>query len=139
MTVWRRVRLARGCTVVGWLKLHRQTVMDPSRWKQIEELYHAVQECQPAARAAILARADPVLRGEVLSLLAQDSSKTGALDQPAWVGVTGLSAADSTVALITPGTQLGPYKIEGPLAAGGMGQVFRGLDTRLARPVAVKA
>jgi serine/threonine protein kinase len=81
--------------------------------------------------------APPELRGEVESLLAQDSSETGALDLPAWVGVTGLSL-DSTVALITPGTQLGPYKIEGPIAAGGMGHVFRGVDTRLGRPVAVK-
>ncbi len=112
--------------------------MEPSRWKQIEDLYHAALECEPGERAELLARADPELRGEVLSLLAQDSSKTGALDRPAWAGVTGLSPVDSTVALITPGTQLGPYKIEGPLAAGGMGQVFCGVDTRLGRPVAVK-
>src|ERR1700693_2301378 len=101
--------------------------MEPSRWKQIEDLYHAALECEPGERAELLARADPELRGEVLSLLAQDSSKTGALDRPAWAGVTGLSPVDSTVALITPGTQLGPYKIEGPLAAGGMGQVFCGV------------
>ena len=37
-----------------------------------------------------------------------------------------------------PGTLLGPYKIEAPLGAGGMGEVFRGVDTRLGRPVAIK-
>jgi predicted Ser/Thr protein kinase len=40
--------------------------------------------------------------------------------------------------LVTPGTQLGPYKIEGPIGAGGMGQVFRARDTRLGREVAIK-
>ena len=37
-----------------------------------------------------------------------------------------------------PGTRLGPYKLEGLIGAGGMGQVFRGLDTRLGRAVAIK-
>ncbi len=43
-----------------------------------------------------------------------------------------------TQTVFTPGMQLGPYRIEAPLGAGGMGEVFRGLDTRLGRPVAIK-
>src|SRR5215469_6938527 len=39
---------------------------------------------------------------------------------------------------ITPGTKLGPYEIQSPLGAGGMGEVYRGRDTRLDRAVAVK-
>ncbi|MEP6962284.1 MAG: protein kinase [Acidobacteriota bacterium] len=35
-------------------------------------------------------------------------------------------------------TQLGPYRIEAPIGAGGMGQVFRATDTRLHRTVAIK-
>jgi len=46
--------------------------------------------------------------------------------------------ADSTVTQFSVGTQLGPYLIEGPLGAGGMGQVFRARDTRLGRAVAIK-
>jgi len=107
--------------------------MTPSRWQQIEELYHAALECGPDDRAALLARADPHLREEVESLLAQGATP---LDHPAWEGAASLLG--STAAFLTPGTQLGPYKIEGPLAAGGMGEVFRGVDTRLGRPVAVK-
>jgi len=39
---------------------------------------------------------------------------------------------------ISAGTKLGPYVIEGPLGAGGMGEVYRASDTRLGRTVAIK-
>jgi Tol biopolymer transport system component len=39
---------------------------------------------------------------------------------------------------LTSGTKLGPYEIQSALGAGGMGEVYRGLDTRLDRTVAIK-
>src|SRR5215831_7544093 len=39
---------------------------------------------------------------------------------------------------LTSGTKLGPYEIESPLGAGGMGEVYRARDTRLERMVAIK-
>lgn len=39
---------------------------------------------------------------------------------------------------LTSGTKLGPYEIQSPLGAGGMGEVYRARDVRLDRIVAIK-
>src|ERR1700722_2299041 len=39
---------------------------------------------------------------------------------------------------LTSGTKLGPYEIQCPLGAGGMGEVYRARDIRLDRTVAIK-
>jgi Tol biopolymer transport system component len=40
--------------------------------------------------------------------------------------------------MLTSGTRLGPYEIDSLLASGGMGDVYKGRDTRLDRVVAIK-
>lgn len=39
---------------------------------------------------------------------------------------------------LAPGDKLGPYEILAPIGKGGMGEVYRGRDSRLNRDVAVK-
>jgi len=102
--------------------------MTPERWKQIEELYHAAQ----ARGRDVLAGVDSELRAKVEALLAQDSAGK-ILDDPA-----AELLPDSTLTMLMPGSQLGPYRIESKLGAGGMGEVVRATDTRLHRTVAIK-
>jgi Tol biopolymer transport system component len=98
--------------------------MDPNRWIQIEELYHAALERPPNERAAFLdgACTDAGLRAEVESLL--DQPEEGVLDPPS--------------ANLIAGARRGPYENLGCIAAGGMGAVYTARDPRLDRTVAIK-
>src|SRR5262245_59680146 len=53
-------------------------------------------------------------------------------------GVSGQAIIARDRMTVTPGTKLGPYEIQSPLGAGGMGEVSRARDTRLERDVAIK-
>jgi eukaryotic-like serine/threonine-protein kinase len=113
--------------------MDRQTSpMTAERWMQLKEIFAAVQGKPPAEQAEMvcaLAQGDEELESAVRDLLAADESAGSFLKTP---------AADLHSALLAPGTRLGPYQILGLLGEGGMGKVYRALDTRLNRAVAIK-
>lgn len=85
------------------------------------------------ARAAYLEAAcagDAALRREVESLVAGQVEAAVLLESPPW-------AAPAAPPLV-PGTRLGPYELDAVIGAGGMGEVYKGRDTRLGRTVAIK-
>ncbi|MGA3027856.1 MAG: bifunctional serine/threonine-protein kinase/formylglycine-generating enzyme family protein [Bryobacteraceae bacterium] len=107
--------------------------MTPEGWHRIEDLYNAAQQRAPAERAALLEKADPDIRLCVEQMLGVHSGES-ILDQPG----TQIPGETSITTVFAEGAKLGPYRIDGPISAGGMGIVYRATDTRLGRAVAIK-
>jgi serine/threonine protein kinase len=113
--------------------------MSPELWKLVSTLFHAAHAKAPEERAAFLEEAcggNASLRQGVESLLEYAGSRGDVpldSDPPPSEKPT---LDDRPV--IRPGTLLNHYRVDAPLGAGGMGEVFRAVDTRLNRQVAIK-
>ena len=106
--------------------------MTRDRWRLVNQLFHDALEHEPVDRSAFLDSAcegSPELRAELEELLAEDNIQDGVLEQ---------RLIDIKLPTRSIGTRLGPYEILGAIGAGGMGEVYRGRDTRLKRTVAIK-
>ena len=111
---------------------------DPERMLKLRDLCDAVLDLEPGERAAFLHAAcqdDEELRREIESLLVHNDANTDFLAEPAWKQ---FAERVATQAPSLEGRQLGRYRIESRLGAGGMGEVWRARDDQLKREVAIK-
>lgn len=122
-------------------------VMNPERWKKLEEIFQAASPMNLRERRAFLDQAcvgNEDLRREAESLLAADSEAVeGFLQGSAFTLGMQVLASDQTrrteMALLPVGMILdGRFKILEPLDAGGMGEVYKAEDLDFKRSVAVK-
>ena len=113
--------------------------MTPERWRQIEEIYHLALEHEAGQRSAFLKQAcdgDEEMLREIESLLAHEEPAEEFMKAPGMAVLAQAVAHDRTGSMI--GRRIGPYQILSLLGAGGMGEVYRAIDTRLDRAVAIK-
>jgi serine/threonine protein kinase len=111
------------------------------RWLRVKEIFHAALARVPDERAALLRDAcgeDVALEREAGSLLAAHAAAGSFAERAGIELLVPPHAPEPIEPAMAAGAQLGAYRILGPLDAGGMGEVYRALDTRLDREVAVK-
>jgi serine/threonine protein kinase len=110
--------------------------MNQERWRNLQELYEAASHSSGNGRLAILrtANLDPETENELRSML-DHSLEDDLFGDWASAGAAQLLITERELKV---GHRLGPYTIEGTLGRGGMGQVYRALDNRLHRRVAIK-
>jgi len=106
----------------------------PDRWPDVSRVFSAAVGLEKSARHAYLDEAcdqDSALRVAVDSMLRAHDEAGSFGEAPAF-------ALSGTVKRLAPDTQLGPFRIETLIGAGGMGEVYRAHDTKLQRAVAIK-
>ena len=118
-------------------------MIDPVRWKRVEQLFDGALARDERDRSAFLREScagDATLLQEVESLLTYATETRGFMQRPAIDVAAGAFRPPSPERrwMLAAGARLGPYAIIAPLGAGGMGEVYRAHDERLDRDIAIK-
>jgi serine/threonine-protein kinase len=117
---------------------------DPARWARVKGVFAAALEREPHDRAAYVLHTcgdDAVLKADVESLLSAHQEAGNFAEQPAILALSDAIGGHAGIALnraFEPGDRIGSYEIVSFLAAGGMGEVYRAVDSTLGRDVAIK-
>jgi serine/threonine protein kinase len=116
--------------------------MNAERWKQIDELLDVLLDMPDERREEFLSEkcaGDDSLKREVWKLLKSDESADNFLEKSAMnLLAKELAQQEDTEAFSLVGRQFGTYKIEKPIGAGGMGEVYLAHEAKLNRKVALK-